>query len=212
MTANKGAVAAGRATISVDRPLVPFFQALAALLVVDEQGAVTLARQMRAPSDAVFRLRGGVWDLRLADSECLLPDRKGLRYIHQLLRSPGQAVAALRLAAGEEAFERLRAQRRQPLLDHQGRRELNAAISAASDSGPSQVGQYVRSATGRGGRTRTFATEAERARGAVLKAITSAIAAIDRHCPEIAHHLRASIDTGNFCVYRPIVFVEWELR
>jgi hypothetical protein len=211
MTATKGAAAAGKATISVDRPLIPFFEALAAVLVVDGQGAVTLARQMRSPSEAVFRLRGGVWDLRLADSECLLPDRKGLRYIHQLLRSPGQAVAALRLAAGDEAFERLRAQQRQPLLDHQSRRELNAAISAASDGEASQIGRYVRSATGRGGRARTFATQAERARCSVLKAIASAIAATDGHCPDVAHHLRASIVTGNFCVYRPIVFVEWQL-
>lgn len=179
-------------------------------LTLAPPAAVASARQAHVPSAAVFRRRGGIWDLRLADSKCLLPDRKGLRYIHELLGSPGQALPALRLAAGPEAFERLR-QQRQPLLDHQARRELNSATSAASDGEASRMGRYLTSATGRCGRSRTFATEPERARGAVRKAIASAFAAIDRHCPEIAHNLRASIVTGNFCVYQPIAFVDWQL-
>jgi AAA ATPase-like protein len=51
------------------------------------------------------------------------------------------------------------------------------------------------------GRDRTFASPAERARVSVTKAIRTAIRLVDKQCPELAEHLRASIQTGRFCSY-----------
>ena len=51
------------------------------------------------------------------------------------------------------------------------------------------------------GRDRTFSSSAERARISVTKAIRNAIRLIDKHCPELAAHFEASIQTGRCCSY-----------
>jgi hypothetical protein len=61
--------------------------------------------------------------------------------------------------------------------------------------------QELARAVGLRGRDRTFASPAERARVSVTKAIRTAIRMIDKHCPELAEHLEASIQTGRFCSY-----------
>jgi non-specific serine/threonine protein kinase len=43
----------------------------------------------------------------------------------------------------------------------------------------------------------------ERARISVTKAIRTAIRLIGKHCPDLAAHLDASIQTGRFCSYAP---------
>jgi len=56
---------------------------------------------------------------------------------------------------------------------------------------------------GLGGRSRRFASNAERARVAVSKRIKAAIAQIRDLNPDLGRHLAASVATGNFCSYRP---------
>jgi eukaryotic-like serine/threonine-protein kinase len=58
-------------------------------------------------------------------------------------------------------------------------------------------------ALGLGGRDRTVASPAERARISVTKAIRTAIKLVDKQCPALAAHLEASIHTGRFCSYAP---------
>jgi non-specific serine/threonine protein kinase len=63
--------------------------------------------------------------------------------------------------------------------------------------------QQLTEAVGLGGRDRTFASPAERARINVTKAIRTAIRLVDNQCPPLAAHLDASIQTGRFCSYAP---------
>jgi tetratricopeptide (TPR) repeat protein len=56
---------------------------------------------------------------------------------------------------------------------------------------------------GVGGRSRRAASFAERARLNVTRAIKAAIERIAAHCPALAEHLRANIDTGKSCLYTP---------
>jgi tetratricopeptide (TPR) repeat protein len=58
-------------------------------------------------------------------------------------------------------------------------------------------------AAGLGGRHRTLAMPAERARVSVTKATRSAIRTVARHCPALGDHLAASVRTGRFCSYAP---------
>jgi hypothetical protein len=58
-------------------------------------------------------------------------------------------------------------------------------------------------AVGLHGRDRTFSSPVERARISVTKAIRTAIRLIGKHCPDLAAHLDASIQTGRFCSYAP---------
>ena len=55
------------------------------------------------------------------------------------------------------------------------------------------------------------AIRGERARKAVTARIRNAVDRIGARHPELGAHLRRSIDTGTFCVYRPEHPVDWEM-
>ncbi len=61
----------------------------------------------------------------------------------------------------------------------------------------------VRATTGLGGRPRTFADDAERARIAVGTAIRRALARIGDADEILGAELRAGVETGARCCYRP---------
>jgi hypothetical protein len=108
-----------------------------------------------------------------------------------------------------------------PLLDAQAReayrrrlRELEEDLEEArSWSDPERAARAeaeidaltteLARAAGLGGRDRTLAMPAERARVSVTKATRSAIRTISRHCPALGDHLAASVRTGRFCSYAP---------
>jgi hypothetical protein len=56
---------------------------------------------------------------------------------------------------------------------------------------------------GLGGRDRSTASNAERARVSVTRAIRSAIERIGEQNPALGTHLDAAIRTGTYCSYRP---------
>jgi non-specific serine/threonine protein kinase len=68
------------------------------------------------------------------------------------------------------------------------------------------------SAVGLGGRDRRAASEVERARVNVTKAIRAAISRMAPYDPTLAHHLERSVRTGAFCSYSPdaAVKVTWK--
>ncbi|HEY6778903.1 MAG TPA: AAA family ATPase [Thermoleophilaceae bacterium] len=106
-----------------------------------------------------------------------------------------------------------------PLLDDQARKdygrrleELEEELEQARDWGDTEraarlgdeldlLTKELARAVGLRGRERTFASPAERARISVTKAIRTAIRLIDNHCPELAAHFEASIQTGRSCSY-----------
>jgi hypothetical protein len=58
-------------------------------------------------------------------------------------------------------------------------------------------------AVGLGGRDRPQASNAERARVNVTRAIRAALDRIAEHSPELGRHLARTVRTGTFCTYQP---------
>jgi tetratricopeptide (TPR) repeat protein len=65
------------------------------------------------------------------------------------------------------------------------------------------LADQLSAAVGLGGRDRTTAAPAERARVSITKAVKIALARIRAHSPALAGHLDATIHTGTFCCYTP---------
>lgn len=190
------------------------------------------------PSEDAFVREGEYWAIRYRGHVSRLRDSKGLRDIAQLIEQPGNAIAAVDLAAtiGAQA-DRHQATRADaglraeadvgPFLDAEARRqyrdrliELESEIeNAAADrdtereSGARREQEFIASelalAVGLGGRDRRALDPAERARKAVNGRIRDAIDHVRAVDPDLADHLRRSIRTGAFCVYDPPTPTAW---
>ncbi|MEZ5294881.1 MAG: hypothetical protein R2697_00985 [Ilumatobacteraceae bacterium] len=68
------------------------------------------------------------------------------------------------------------------------------------------------SALGLGGQARRTGSDVERARSAVTQRIRATIRRIDGLHPKLGAHLAASVDTGTFCVYRPVEPTTWTIE
>jgi hypothetical protein len=179
--------------------------------------------------------QGRGWRFELDGRRAFVADLVGVRYIAQLLRQPGQHVAALVLAGdgvGAPAGRGgLAAEAGHELLDEQARtayaariQELSADLAEAEAD--ADIGRAAKlraeldvlvdqlsEAVGLHDRPRRFVDRTERARTAVRKAIKRAIDEIDTADPVIGQLLRSSISTGATCVYvpDPDVPVRWSL-
>jgi hypothetical protein len=152
----------------------------------------------------------------------------GFDHLATLLESRGQEVAAVELAAASrggqpDAFLESRASGgpEYQLLDTKAvtslkerLKELEEEIAEAerwSDIERAALGRAEMEAIagrlaadfGLDGRSRTFVTDAERARVNVTKAIRLGITRISEAFPDLGDHLTASISTGSYCGYRP---------
>jgi len=183
---------------------------------------VAISEWFRSPSEALFRREGEFWTVAYAGTTCRLKDVKGLRYIAFLLGAPGRDVHALELAAavaGTTGTQSLGPAA--PVLDGPAKeayrrrlQELGCDLEQARDwNDPERISLIeeeidaltgeLASAAGLGGRDRRLPSPAERARVSVTKAIRTAIRAIDKHHPDLAAHLAASVRTGRLCRYAP---------
>src|SRR5438552_2970739 len=77
------------------------------------------------------------------------------------------------------------------------------SAQAALRSELDMIVEQLRAAVGLGGRDRTMAGNAERARVAVRKAITAALDRLAEHDSTFAQHLRLHIRTGTCCRCEP---------
>jgi len=179
---------------------------------------------------SLFRREGQYWTVRHQGEMARLPDRKGMRYLGELLRAPGREVHVLELmgvaepvaphpaepgfdGAGGEAEEAIldpRAKRefRQRLLELEGdldeaesRHDIERASTIKAEI--DAIAHELASAAGLGGRDRHMPSPAERARVSVTKAIRGAVRAIATDCPQLGLHLEASVRTGRLCSYAP---------
>jgi hypothetical protein len=170
------------------------------------------------PDPPILRMErssGDVWHVRLGSRTAAVAHMAGLTYLAQLVAAAGSDVPVLVLRGGAD-----QATSRQPVLDRRALAtlrarsdELRAALDACRPSAAGRRAQLedelddvlaeLRRGLGLGGRSRAFADEAERARIGVRKAITRAVAALDRVDPVIAGHVRASVRTGRACRYDP---------
>lgn len=178
-----------------------------------------------------FRLAGDTWSLSMAGRTVHLPDSKGLRDLHVLLRAPGKDIPATRLVnpAGGAEVVASASLAGDAVLDDEAKSAYRARLSTldeqiatAVDRGDDRrAARYdeeraallteLRTATGLGGRTRRLGDEAERARKTVTARIRDTLRKLDTRHPELAAHLRASVTTGSTCGYTPDREMAWHL-
>jgi predicted ATPase len=195
---------------------------LALRLVRAEQSAAPRPPEgSEAPS---LRRAGELWAIRFGGQTVHLRATKGLDDLARLLAEPEREVHVLDLfgAGVEEASTGavLDATARRALEDRI--RELQAELEeadAANDVARSeklaveldQVVDHLAAALGLGGRGRTGAGTAERARQAVTRRLRATIRRIGEEHEALGRHLEASIRTGAFCAYRPEVPTRWDV-
>ena len=176
------------------------------------------------PSDGSLRVYlhpvpGGLWLIGPEGAAVPLSALRGFGYLRELLRRPGQPVAALDLvgaSAGAAVESGLG-----DVLDtralqayRQRLRDLELELTEAEDwSDIGRLGSLraerdallheLARATGLGGRPRTTGSSQERARVAVKKAISTATGRIATIDGPLGRHLRSRIHTGLNCSYEP---------
>ena len=162
-----------------------------------------------------------MWLLSVAGRRVTIGDSLGVRYLATLLSNPGAEISVLDLVQQKPLDRPTEDPPGQDLLDEDARRAYRQRITelqqqideAEADSDPISA-EVARSeldwllaelghATGLAGRSRTFPTDAERARSSVQKAIRRALVRIGTADPEIRAYLEATIVTGVRCSYRP---------
>ena len=178
----------------------------------------------------MLALRGEYWEIRCEGRSSLVEDCRGLRYIAVLIRNaqsssgPIHAKELVALATGQSSVP-IELESRDDLLDAPARTQLLkrleeiafARAGAKDDETAATLDEeYERIAdalgqVASGRRGNAFNSAGEKARKAVGKAISEAIARIES-CPDVAdlaRHLTVSIRKGLWLSY--IGTVEWTI-
>lgn len=180
------------------------------------------ASRCREYAMVTCRRHGRQWQIELGGRIARVDNSVGVRHLAILLANPGQEIPAADLAAGQTGIrDNSTAPSVQPVLDQLAERtykdrlrELEAEIAeleSLNDSGRAiglrterdWLAAELSAATGLGGRARPFATDDERARIAVGKAIRRVLTRIAEADSMIGEELRATVETGRRCCYRP---------
>ncbi|HEX2193305.1 MAG TPA: hypothetical protein VHH09_08935 [Acidimicrobiales bacterium] len=176
---------------------------------------------------ATLRREDRCWVAGCGDMQARLVDTKGLRYLAELVGSPGVERHALDLVdrvegvGSGEGLDRRRLGDAGELLDGQARtayrhriEALRSEIDDALERGAAEpaevlqaeldqlVGQLAQ-AFGLGGRSRRASSAAERARLNVTRALRAATAKVQEALPEAGAVLDRRLRTGLYCAYEP---------
>jgi tetratricopeptide (TPR) repeat protein len=168
------------------------------------------------------------WVVTGGGTRARLPDTKGLRYLAELVASPGTERHALDLvdrvegtAPAGEGPDRRRLGDAGELLDARARSayrhrierlrgEIEEAIEVGAEERAAtlqgeldQLVAQLAQAFGLGGRSRRASAAAERARLNVTRAVRAAIARITEDLPEAGGVLDRRVRTGLYCAYEP---------
>jgi hypothetical protein len=162
-----------------------------------------------------FRRDGDYWTIGYGGRPFQLRHSVGLGYLAELLAHPGRELHALDLGGGRPAAGGDAG----PLLDDAAKAayrsrldelaaDLDEAEAWADPERAARAREEIEAlrnelarAIGLGGRARVAASDAERARVRVTKAIRSSMARIAEHDPALGEHLRRTVRTGLFCSY-----------
>ncbi len=178
-------------------------------------------RAARGTPALVCARRGRHWRIEWHGRTAEVDDLVGLRHLATLVANPGvdipavQLVGPTRRSSGPEPG-------RQPVLDQEALRQYRSRLRTLADdireadlrgdgeraaelqSEADWLLHEVEAATGLGGRPRHFTDDSERARIAVGKAIRRALERVSAADAVIGEELRACIETGVHCCYRPV--------
>ena len=168
----------------------------------------------------VFRREGDYWSVVFEGRTVHVRDLKGMRHLAQLLAHPGRELHVLDLVgaetgprivlgdAGELLDERAKTAYRRRLTEIDADIERARALEddvreAQADAERDFLVQELARAVGLGGRDRRAASDSERARSGVTRAVRQAIARIGEHHPQLGQHLTRAVRTGTYCAYAP---------
>jgi len=197
-------------------------------------GPAPRAAAAAASARGRFVREGDVWVVALDGAQCRLRDARGLRVLAHLLAHPGAELHALDLYAvsgGRPAGEVVDAGDAGPALDAAAKAAYRARLAELAeelaeaerfhDAGRAERAQAeidalteeIARGVGLGGRDRTVASAAERARQAVTHAVRAALKRLRSELPALADHLAPRIRTGLYCAYLPDPTrpIDWEL-
>jgi len=181
---------------------------------------------------ALFRREGEFWTVAFQGAAFRLRDSKGLHYISALLRQPGRELHSLDLAGGPSDDKAVHVGGDAgPILDPQAKAQYRARLDeleeelreaeqwndrervSRANEERELLAHELAAAVGLGGRDRKAASDSERARINVTRAIRSVLDRIAEHSPDLAHHFEATLRTGTFCSYVPDPSspLRWEL-
>lgn len=170
------------------------------------------------PDGATLRKEGEYWAFTHGGHAFHLKDTLGVGYLSRLLHEPDRELLALDLAgAGPEAVlgdagpvldAQAKAQYRHRLEEladdlEEAERWNDAGRAERARSEIDALTEQLAGAVGLGGRDRRAASDTERARLNVTKALKSAIRRIAREDPVLGCHLERSVRTGTYCCYAP---------
>ncbi len=178
-------------------------------------------RAARVAPALVCTRRGRHWRIEWHGRTAVVDDLVGLRHLATLVANPGVDIPAVQLA-GPDRQSSGPEPGRQPVLDQEALRQYRSRLRELADdirqadlhgdgeraaelqSEADWLLHEVEAGTGLGGRTRHFTDDSERARIAVGKAIRRALERVSAADAVIGEELRACIETGAHCCYRPI--------
>ena len=157
--------------------------------------------------------------------------RQGLGYLARLLRHPHPSTTSSRLVTGDaprvndaaarddglavaapdagvvldEPAKRAYRERIAELEEEaeQARRWNDPERTARAEGELAALTRELAGALGLGGRDRRAASDSERARASVTKAVRGALRRIEGQHPELGRHLALAVRTGTFCSYEP---------
>ena len=195
------------------------------------------------PIPAFLAREGDVWAFELSGRTVRVRDSKGIRHLAELLSQPGVEVHALDLvrvggdgeaaavaadaglsvdagagagsaldAAAKAAYRRRLEDLREEVEEAVQWRDPERAARAREEI--DFIATELAAAVGLGGRDRPQASDAERARVNVTRAIKTAVRRLGAQDAELGAELRATVHTGLFCRHEPDPRrpVHWEVR
>ena len=183
---------------------------------------------------ALFKREGELWTIAFEGAAFRLRDTKGLHYLAALLREPGRERHALDLVAVDRADGGVAVAvggGAGPILDAEAKAQYRARLdelaeelrdaerdndierASRADEEREVLLEQLAGAVGLGGRDRRAASDAERARVNVTRAIKSVLDRIAENSPPLSEHLAATLRTGQYCTYVPDPRspIRWEL-
>jgi AAA ATPase domain len=186
-----------------------------------------LAKLLAAPASQTeneLKLVNGVRLLSFQGKQVQVPDSKGLGDLAVLIGARGADVHVLtlvghklaRMGADPVLDERAKAAFKSRLADLA--REIDNADAAGSPeraqtlcSERDALIRELAAAAGLGGRHRKLGDETERARKTVSARVRDALSKIERVHPELATHLRSTLQMGTVCSYTPSEPITWKV-
>lgn len=195
-------------------------------LLEDLAPAAPVSGHGRRPETATLTREGRWWEVSIGGRSVRIADTKGMRYLADLVASPGVERHALDLVdrvegVSDSGIDRRRLGDAGPILDGNARAayrheierlrsEIDEALSAdlletaevLQQDLDLLVGQLA-GAFGLGGRERRAASVTEKARLNVTRAIRTAVRTLIDALPEAGTILDRGVRTGRYCVFEP---------